>query len=272
MLERSGATTTVNARSSPIVPKGLFDATVSGLDRFAAGLVAIGCTANAVTATALVVAAVGGVLLATGRFAPAAVAMVVASLGDAVDGLVARRSRSASASGALLDASADRYEEFFFLGGLAVYFRASVPLLVLALAALAGSFMVSYGSAKAEGLAVAVPGGAMRRAERAMCLCLGVGIAASVAWLAARGACPGWLVRVVLGATLAVIAVAANFSAVRRLRLLGRIKDEDRSVAVPRTERTSSPPRMVPTIQALASGRRIRGRGRTGRGRPPFVH
>ena len=57
-----------------------------------------------------------------------------------------------SVGGALLDASGDRYQEFFFLGGLAMFFRGSPPALMATLAALAGSFMVSYSSAKAEAL------------------------------------------------------------------------------------------------------------------------
>jgi phosphatidylglycerophosphate synthase len=181
-------------------------------------LVRWGVSANAVTLVSLVLAAIGGVLLCVGLLGPGCLVMVIASLGDAIDGPLARRTRSASVGGALLDASVDRYEEFLFLGGLAVYLRASVPALLVALFALAGSFMVSYGSAKAEALAVAVPPGAMRRADRAICLCLGVGATPAFGWLAARGAVPGWAARAPLFAALGLIAVVANASAVRRLR------------------------------------------------------
>src|SRR5258708_6011223 len=146
------------------------NATLWCLDRVADELIHAGVRANAVTLACLVLAAVAGVLVAGGHFALAAAAMSVSCLGDAIDGRVARRSGSTSVGGALLDASADRYGEFFCLAGLAVYFRSSMGALVLTLCALAGSFMISYGSAKAEGLRLPVPPSAMRRAERAVCL------------------------------------------------------------------------------------------------------
>ena len=167
-------------------------------------------TADSVTFASLALAAGAGVLLASGRFGPAAVVMVAATLGDALDGLMARQSGSASVAGALLDASADRYGELFFLGGLAIRFHDSVAILSLSLAAIAGSFMVSYGSAKAEAIGVPVPPGVMRRAERAVCLCTGVLLASLVGDVA-------------IVACLALVAVVGNASAIRRLVKLARI-------------------------------------------------
>jgi CDP-diacylglycerol--glycerol-3-phosphate 3-phosphatidyltransferase len=194
------------------------------LDRAARGLVRLGVTANSVTVFSVAAAALAGVLLGFGRFGWAAAAMVIASLGDALDGLVARRSGSASVGGALLDASVDRYGEFFFLGGLAVYFRGWLLALVLALFALAGSYMVSYGSAKAEALHLPVPPGAMRRAGRAVCLCTGVALVPPSMWLARVGALPAWAALAPVLVALAVLAVAANVSAIRRLRALARVQ------------------------------------------------
>ncbi|HEY6460678.1 MAG TPA: hypothetical protein VIY73_11025, partial [Polyangiaceae bacterium] len=120
----------------------------------------------------------------------------------------------------LLDASIDRYEEFFFLGGLAIYFRASTPALVLALLAMCGSFMVSYGSAKAEALGVPVPPGAMRRAERAVILCVGVALMPVFAWAVDAGKLPVWALDGPVFAALLAVGVGANVSAIRRLRFL----------------------------------------------------
>ena len=53
----------------------------------------------------------------------------------------------------MLDAAVDRYVELFFLAGLAFHFRAHRGCLLLVLAAIGGSFMVSYATAKAEALA-----------------------------------------------------------------------------------------------------------------------
>ena len=213
---------TRRVRSSLLLPRVALDAGLWALDHAARALVALGVTANAITVSSVVLAAIGGVLLAFGEFGWASAAMIAASLGDALDGMVARRSRSASMAGALLDASVDRYEEFFFLGGLAVYFHTSTSALAVILAALVGSFMVSYGSAKAEAFGVPVPPGAMRRAERAVCLCAGV-VATALLPPATHGyTLPSWAAGAPILFMVAVVAVGANVSAIRRLRLLAR--------------------------------------------------
>jgi CDP-diacylglycerol--glycerol-3-phosphate 3-phosphatidyltransferase len=190
----------------------------------ARALASAGVSANAVTGGSLVVGAAAGICLARGYFAAGAALATVASLGDAVDGLIARQTRSASPGGALLDATVDRYEELFVLGGLAFYFRAedSGAVLLTALLAILGSFMVSYGSAKAEAFRVPVPGGIMRRTERAVLTCAGVALV-PVAGLLARGlGLPGWVERAPIVVALAVLAVASNVSAVVRLRAVAR--------------------------------------------------
>ena len=209
-------------RPSAVLPDAAVGTALRVLDRVAAGVVALGVSANTVTSICIAVGAGAGVLLAFDQFALATVAMVTASLGDAVDGLVARRSGTASVGGALLDASGDRYQEFFFLGGLAVFFRESPFALVATLAALAGSFMVSYGSAKADALAVPVPAGVMRRAERAVCLCLATAVTAFWEPRAASTGHPSWVGALPILLAVSLIAVAGNISAVRRLRLLAR--------------------------------------------------
>jgi CDP-diacylglycerol--glycerol-3-phosphate 3-phosphatidyltransferase len=209
-------------RASLVLPDAICRVVLAPLDRAARVLVRLGISANVITSLSIVLGALGGVLLGFGKFGPAAVAMVIASLGDALDGLVARRSGSASVAGALLDASGDRYQEFFFLGGLAVFFRESAPALILTLLALSGSFMVSYGSAKAEALGVPVPPGVMRRAERAAVLCAGAVLTPPFSWWAHRSAFAGWTGVLPLLVALVLIAVIANASAVRRLHSLAR--------------------------------------------------
>jgi CDP-diacylglycerol---glycerol-3-phosphate 3-phosphatidyltransferase len=166
-------------------------------------------TADAVTLVSLALALGAAVLLVMGHFGAAGAAMIVASLGDALDGLMARHSGTASVAGALLDASADRYEELLVLGAIAIRFHDSVGVLTLTLAAIAGSFMVSYGSAKAEAIGVPVPPGVMRRAERAACLCAGVVLGSVIG----EGA---------IVAAVALVAVVGNVSAIRRLVKLAR--------------------------------------------------
>jgi CDP-diacylglycerol--glycerol-3-phosphate 3-phosphatidyltransferase len=182
-------------------------------------LAAIGVRANDVTVVSLFAGLVAGAALAMDEFGWATFAIAFASLGDAVDGMLARRTGSASVGGALLDAAVDRYGEFFVLTGLAVLFHESTLILVLVLLALAGSFMVSYGSAKAEALRVAVPDGMMRRAERATILCVGVALVPFAGEVATRLDTP-WLHHAPVLLAVVVVAIAANASAVRRLRVV----------------------------------------------------
>jgi len=177
----------------------------------------LGVSANTITACSLAAGVGAGLLIAFGHFGVAGVLFVAASCGDALDGLVARATRTESVGGALFDASVDRYEEFFAFGGLAIFFRSNGTLLAMTLAALAASFMVSYGSAQAEARHVAVPAGLMRRPERAACL--GVGIVLSpIASALSPGDGPSWIRDLPLIVAIAVIAVVGNVSAVQRLR------------------------------------------------------
>jgi phosphatidylglycerophosphate synthase len=189
------------------------------LSPFVEVLASAGVCANDVTVVSLFAGLVAGAALAMDQFGWATFAIAFASLGDAVDGMLARRTGSASVGGALLDAAVDRYGEFFVLAGLAVLFRESTPILIMILLALAGSFMVSYGSAKAEALRVAVPDGMMRRAERATILCAGVALVPFAGEVAVRVDAP-WLHHAPILLAVVVVAIAANASAVRRLRVV----------------------------------------------------
>jgi CDP-diacylglycerol--glycerol-3-phosphate 3-phosphatidyltransferase len=202
------------------LPRAVTAVALWGLSPLTRAAIALGVSAKAVTGASLLAGAAAGLFLACGHFGIAALLFVAASLGDALDGLVARATRTESLAGALFDASADRYEEFFVFGGLAIYFRSSGVLLALMLLALLGSFMVSYGSAKAESLKVAVPGGAMRRAERAVCLGIGTTMVPIASAVSLRLHGPDWLGELPIVGAAALIAIGANVSAVRRLRVV----------------------------------------------------
>ena len=194
-------------------------------------LIAAGVSANAVTEASLVAGLFAGGALAFGHFGIGALAIAVASLGDAVDGLVARRTRTASLGGALFDASVDRYEEFFVLGGLAMYFRSNAGALALGLLAIAGSFMVSYGSAKAEAHGVPVPGGVLRRASRASLLAGGTTFVPIAAAIARPLSAPAWVAYSPALLALVLLAGAANASAILRLRAVACVISPGPAVA-----------------------------------------
>jgi CDP-diacylglycerol--glycerol-3-phosphate 3-phosphatidyltransferase len=198
----------------------LRDMTYRALRGAARGLIAARVTANEVTAASLVLGGLAGVLVANGSFALASTTFALASLGDALDGAVARSSGSESPGGGLFDACADRYGEFFFLTGLALRFRSHQAVLALVLLALLGSFMVSYGSAKAEALGVPVPPSTMRRAQRAACLSLGTVLVPIFTLLTHRFGLPEWLNHASMLVALTFLAVLGNASAIVRLRTI----------------------------------------------------
>lgn len=164
-----------------------------------------------------------GACLSVGHFGSAAVFSAISALLDSLDGMVARMSGLASDAGEVLDAAVDRFAEFFFIGGLVIYYR-SVPVLMgLALLALLGSFMVSYSTAKAEALDVDPPKGSMRRPERAVYLTLGAALSpVTIPWLEVI---PEFSVPVghPMVFALGLVAVMANVSAVERLWAIAKV-------------------------------------------------
>jgi phosphatidylglycerophosphate synthase len=208
--------------NSALLGKGAMSAGYWALQPVGRALIALGVTANQVTLFSLATGVAAAVALALGHFGIGAALTAVATLCDALDGLVARQTGTASDAGEVFDAAVDRYQEMLFLGGLCVYFRTDPFALALALAALLGSFMVSYSTAKAEALRVDPPRGAMRRAERAVYLDAGVVFAPIGAALAARLDLPAWLETLPILLSLGLVGVVGNYSAVRRLHAVAR--------------------------------------------------
>lgn len=196
---------------SAIVAKGAMEMFYWAAQPFAVGLARCGISANAVTWGSLAIGLGAGIALAMGHFGLGAALAVAAAVCDAVDGLIARHTRSASDSGEVLDAAVDRYVELAFLAGLAIHFRESIVWLSVTLAAIVGSFMVSYSTAKAEALHVTPPRGSMRRLERALLLIVGVALGPIVAFFRDSQDIP-ILIALVLIATLANISAAVRLA------------------------------------------------------------
>jgi len=202
-----------------MVGRGIMDATYWAIEPVVRGLAAIGVTPNGLTLAALVLGLGAGVALAFGAFGLATLLATLSTIGDILDGQVARLTNSGSDRGELLDAAVDRYTEFVFLAGLTIYLRESWWQMTLALGATLASFMVSYASAKAEALQVAAPRGLMRRHERSTYLIVGVGFTSMIGpALLARGLPFVTPCLVALG----VVCVVGNVAAVLRLVRIGR--------------------------------------------------
>ena len=121
----------------------------------------------------------------------------------------------------MLDAAVDRYSEMFFFGGLIYYYRSHDQVLFIVLAAIIGSFMVSYATAKAEAMGVAAPRGAMRRGERAAYLIFGAAFTPLSKVVFANSASLA-LNELPIILTLSIVAVVSNISVVQRF---GAIND-----------------------------------------------
>jgi CDP-diacylglycerol--glycerol-3-phosphate 3-phosphatidyltransferase len=116
--------------------------------------------------------ALSGLLFATGRFQEAALAVLAGGICDILDGRVARRTGTATAYGAFLDSSLDRFVEVFAFLGLVAYFHDRPAAGFAAACAMAGSLLVSYTRARGESVGVVCREGLMQRAERLALLCL----------------------------------------------------------------------------------------------------
>ena len=202
-----------------MVGRGIMDATYWAIEPVVRGLAALGVTPNGLTWSALVLGFGAGAALAFGWFGLATMLATMSTIGDILDGQVARLTNTGSSRGELLDAAVDRYTEFAFLAGLALVLRASWWQMSLALGATLASFMVSYASAKAEALQVSPPRGLMRRHERGIYLIVGIGLVPLVGPTLVAHGLPYVTPCLV---SLGIVAVIGNLAAVLRFVRIGR--------------------------------------------------
>lgn len=202
-----------------LVSQGVMEWVYWAMDPLTDGLVAMHITPNQVTWFALALGIGAGVALGFGWLGLAAVLATWSTLFDILDGQVARATNTGSDKGELLDAAVDRYTEFAFLAGLCFFVRDSAWMLGVVLAALLASFMISYASAKAEALQVAVPRGLMRRHERSTYLIVGAGFSAMFGEDLATEHFP-WFGQELVACAL--VAVIGNYSAALRFVRIGR--------------------------------------------------
>jgi CDP-diacylglycerol--glycerol-3-phosphate 3-phosphatidyltransferase len=149
------------------------------------GLARTRVTPNALTASGVLLCAAASLLvLFEDRnrllfYWLAAVVFVVGSLLDILDGALARAGGRTTPFGAFLDSTTDRVSEGFMLTAIAyVLARDHHSLFVaVAMAAVAGSFLVSYTRAKAEALGLRGDVGIGSRAERVVVITAGLVLA-----------------------------------------------------------------------------------------------
>jgi phosphatidylglycerophosphate synthase len=163
-------------------------------------------TPNQITVVGVAITFVAAVLAAFGQLRWAGVVLIFAGTFDILDGALARSSGQAYPYGAFLDSTLDRYSEGAMYIGLAAYFASNGGplqrwLLLATVAALAGSFLVSYVRARAQSLGFTCESGLFARPER---------VVVTVVGLIFGG--------VVLYGVVFLLAILTNLTALQRIR------------------------------------------------------
>jgi CDP-diacylglycerol---glycerol-3-phosphate 3-phosphatidyltransferase len=132
----------------------------------------LGITPNMMTMLGLLGNTVGAVFLARGEMLTGGIFVLLMTPIDALDGTMARLRGEASDFGAFVDSVSDRYSELIIYGGLLYHFLTVGDRLggMLVFGAAAGSVLVSYVKARAEGLGYQAKVGILTRAERYLVL------------------------------------------------------------------------------------------------------
>jgi CDP-diacylglycerol--glycerol-3-phosphate 3-phosphatidyltransferase len=160
----------------------------------------LGLTPNMMTMLGLIGNSFGAYYLARGDMLTGGILVLLMTPIDALDGTMARLRGESSDFGAFVDSVTDRYSELIIYGGLLYHFlNLGDPLGgLLVFGAAAGSVLVSYVKARAEGLGYEAKVGLLTRVERYLVLA------------------PS-LVFNQLFIGLAIIALFANFTALQRI-------------------------------------------------------
>jgi CDP-diacylglycerol--glycerol-3-phosphate 3-phosphatidyltransferase len=171
--------------------------------RSVTGLTRTRVTPNALTASGVALCAAASVLvLFEGRnddlfYWLAALVFVAGSVLDILDGALARAGGKTTPFGAYLDSTTDRVSEGFMLTAIAyVLATHHHPVFVaVVMAAVAGSFLVSYTRAKAEALGLRGDVGIGSRAERVVVITGGLVLApwGVLPWAIVLLACTAWV-------------------------------------------------------------------------------
>lgn len=155
--------------------KALYPKLESTLNRIAETLNKKGFSPNQLTIAGLLLNFLAGWIYTTGNLFIAGVVVLLAGMGDMLDGPLARSSGRVTKFGAFLDSTVDRYSDFFLFGGLALYSveRGMNDWFLICLGIIVGSFVTSYTKARAENFIESCNVGLFERAERVLMLALG---------------------------------------------------------------------------------------------------
>jgi CDP-diacylglycerol--glycerol-3-phosphate 3-phosphatidyltransferase len=173
---------------------------------------------HVVTFTGLLLSILAFNFFRQGAFFFGGVMVVLAGTCDRLDGRLARDTNRNSKFGALIDSTIDRYSEVIVFLGLAIFFHDKYGYIVyLIILTIAGSLMVSYTRARAEGLGMECKVGLMQRPERITYLAIGTLL----------GSIPR-IGTVIVIVTLWFIAILANVTVIQRvIHIRNQIKKQE---------------------------------------------
>ena len=142
------------------------------------GLASAGVHPNILTTIGVSINIGCAVLFGIGEFFWAGVVLIVANLFDMLDGNVARQTGNVTRFGGFLDSSLDRLSDMASFLGIMLFYAGNSPQHSIVNVALAGvgmigSVMVSYTTARSEGLGVKANVGFLQRPERIVLLIIG---------------------------------------------------------------------------------------------------
>jgi len=230
----------MNYREVRLLPAPLITAFSDLVAPVAEWLIRMRVHPNTVTSTSAIVVIGAGAAFGLDQPRLGALWLLLSGLLDILDGQVARRGGMVSTFGAFFDSTLDRIGEAVLYAGIAVYFQTAAsqaaPVLgvVACLAALTGSFLVSYTRARAEGLGLDCRVGLAQRPERIL------GVGAPTLFF---GSGPhGILLLVVIG----VLAVLSWITVVQRVAHVFRATNGDgpgSAAAHPATPAGGAPPK-----------------------------
>ena len=170
---------------------------------------------NAISTAGFLVTCSSGYFFHQHHVGTAGLLILLGGLFDLIDGTVARRTGLASSFGAFYDSTLDRLSEIVvYLGMLSLYndYRlelGDVGMIYWIVLAMAGSLMISYTRARAEGLGIDCHVGLMQRPERVILIGLAALIFGETTMLGQRG--------LVLKVVIIVLALLTNFTAIQRI-------------------------------------------------------
>jgi CDP-diacylglycerol--glycerol-3-phosphate 3-phosphatidyltransferase len=142
------------------------------------GLASLGIPPNVLTLIGVTINLACGVLFGFGEFFYAGIVLIVANLFDMLDGNVARLTGRVTKYGSFLDSTLDRLSDMASFLGIMVFYARDTPHhstlnVFLGGVGMIASVLVSYTTARSEGLGVKANVGFLQRPERVVLFIIG---------------------------------------------------------------------------------------------------